>query len=401
MQKIILTLLGCTIFFVYINNPLFSFLGGYSALYLFVPFLILLPNRKVALFVKENKNLLVGYLALIIFCILRTFLGGEAVFIRQSFFQMLSFLLIAGCMIVFFDKNNIKLEQLVMFLAWTSVIITILCLVFPSFNSFIKYSLTIPNEDNEMSSAFRGFGLSGSLTSGYGAVLAFSFAYFLKNGLFKYKVNLLIIPLLVLSILLNARTGLILFLGFLFIYCLFNKRKALLWIAVLAVGVLFFPSLEQISFLNDETKMWLQEFFYEIQDALTGTSNAQYSVVDTYTGDFLIWPSSIEEWIIGRGYSVFKVSKELSVHSDIGFIRQLNYGGIIYLFIIMYIYLSLIKKCNNRYFQLCAIFMLLVANIKGDFLSGQDGYRLLNFVILYDYYKQMTKTTRVNSGKAQ
>lgn len=371
------------IIFLYINNPFFFFAGGVSSLYFFVPFLVFIGLPYCRRFLYQNRDLFFCNVLIILFCILRTVIGGDPLYIRQSIFQLISFLFFPAVILCGMQYFKVNFNRTIYLFGLSSISITLLCIIFPSLNYYIKNVLTIqPDVLNEM--FFRGFGLSGSLTSGYGTVLVVFIVFLFYNGYFKNKVNYLIVPLALIAMIVNARTALIAALACIMLRFMFNPQKGAKILMVVLVLLTLIPSIEDLPFLSYETKWYIQEFFYEIQDMFMGTSNASYNTSEVLFERMLVWPRNLFEWILGRGYNLFADANE---ETDIGFLRQLNYGGLIYLILILFTYWKLVMKTSDRYIRLCAFAILIIINTKGDYLTGQDGYRFLNLLILFSTYK--------------
>lgn len=374
-------IVGLIVLYLFINNPRFSFVGGISLLYFFYPLTLLCFNRKIQKLLKANKDVILTFVVLIIFCFFRTALGGEFSFITQSVSSLLSLVIIPIIFVFAISYYKLSLNKLILWLCWSCIIISIICLLFPSINIFIKFILTIPSDEGRVN-LYRGFGLSGSLSSGYGTVLTVVALFLIKEKIIRY--NLYIIPLIVLVVLINVRTGLITLFLVVAIYMILNPSIGIKAALLTAILLMLCPFVLDLSFVPADTLLWIQGFFYQVQDTLMGTSNSLFNTSDELL-NHIVWPRNMMEWFIGRGYNLFNVEIE---HSDIGFIRQLNYGGFVYLIILVICFSKIIRKSSDLFVILCSVSIMLVANFKGDFLSGQDGYRLLSIIIFHEYFKK-------------
>ncbi len=371
------------IIYVYINNPFFRFLHGLSSLYLFVPFLIFLADKNIRSFLFKIKGYVLLLFAVFLFCIFRSALGGDPVYIRTSFFKIITFAFLPVIFLRFIYRNSLSFDKIINYFGWTCVIITTICVLNPTLNNFFTHVITIPAESTEDVS-FRGFGLSSNLSSGYGTVLVVTYVFFVYKKLFKKKINYLIIPFIFLSIIVNARTSAIVLCLVMICQLGLSIYKYMILFFVIFLFMAVAPSISEIPFLPYETSLWVQLFFDEIQDILLGTSNTDKTTLDVIINNHLVFPQNTFQWFLGRGYNIFNIGSE---NSDIGFLRQINYGGIIYLILLLLPFLYLMRKVSNNYLLVCSLIIFIIINTKGDFLSGQDGYRLLNLIILNDLYK--------------
>ena len=205
---------------------------------------------------------------------------------------------------------------------------------------------------------FRGYGFSEGLTYAYGIVLGLiggvSLLYFNK-----YKWIVFFLPLLALSILVNARTGMIVLLGCLILYSFMNRKIGLKLLSLLILIVTALLSVDFV-FEDDYTIVFIEEFFKELGDIFMGTNTARTSTADVLLKDHLVLPTYFEEWFLGSGISIFRSIE----NSDVGYVIQLNYGGVVYLLLLVILLFQLLKQVDNKYILLILLFTFLVANLK-------------------------------------
>ena len=119
---------------------------------------------------------------------------------------------------------------------------------------------------------------------------------------------------------------------------------------------------------------WVMDFFLDL------SGSGEHSTIDTLFGSFIIIPdSSILQFLFGKGISLFGKS---GGSSDMGFILQLNYGGFIFvLMIIFFIYYTSIRLVKTvgvtHWFTLLYILLIITLNIKGFIFAATPGGRLL------------------------
>ena len=97
----------------------------------------------------------------------------------------------------------------------------------------------------------------------------------------------------------------------------------------------------------------------------------------------VFWPEDLSQWTVGRGVSVF--GGEKNMNSDIGYINQINYGGLIYVLLILYLFIVLIKRMLkskiDKFFIYSFIFISLLLNFKTSFFTNVGIFRL--FILIY------------------
>ena len=316
MKKLLFYILSLCLIYVYLHNPILALtgIGAIKFLYLLIPFL-LVPNA--ICLIKQNQNILSCYLIILIYCILITLVGGSPTFIYTTIVAIIECFFLPILLFFFIQKWDVKFHDVLLGVMIVSCLITCLSLFIPSFHLFIS-NLIVKQDVLIDLMTYRGFGLSDGLTYGYGVILALMGGVFLLY-LEKYKWIYVLLPILGLSILVNARVGgLILILNIL-IFCGMNFVKGMKFFALFCV-VLYIFSFVNITFESDLTTDFIKQFFLELGDFVGGTDNARGSTADVIFNDFLVWPRTFEEWVVGRGYSVFLATD----NSDIGFIIQLN-----------------------------------------------------------------------------
>jgi uncharacterized membrane protein YhaH (DUF805 family) len=128
--------------------------------------------------------------------------------------------------------------------------------------------------------------------------------------------------------------------------------------------------------------------FTEVINLLTGKEGDKKGNVDVLS-TMIIFPKTILGLVFGTGKDVYLLS---SVgHSDIGYILQVYYGGIIYLVLLLSFIFSIsrrLKRSNtqHRWFNYVFIATVLLCNVKGYFITTNSGMRtlmLLAFIYLF------------------
>jgi hypothetical protein len=223
------------------------------------------------------------------------------------------------------------------------------------------------------------------------AVLAVLAIYMALTIKFKY---ILFVPSLVFSAIINARTSIVvLLLGILLILCRLHKfskikiKNIMISIILSIMFLIFiFPIIKQISPI---TYNWIIDGKNEVVMFLQGkqTGYFEYGLNEEkfiLPKDFgLIW---------GKGSLVMGTYN--GVQSDIGFINDIWFGGIIYLLLVYGVIIKLLLnlyKCtskdsiSNKFLATFFAFVFVIANIKGIAFSTNEMLNL--FFISYVYIK--------------
>jgi len=120
-------------------------------------------------------------------------------------------------------------------------------------------------------------------------------------------------------------------------------------------------------------------------------------------GRMVFFPSSFFGFIFGEGRYVYQNSNEL--HSDVGYIIDLLFGGIIY--ILLYIgnlgklMFTKVRSGNVTYYILviASFVLLLICNYKGPILANNGYLRALLILVFLHLLNQKneSKTLSINS----
>ena len=202
------------VLYIYLFNPILVPLGGMGAiklLYLILFAIFLIWNRQYTSICSGFKKEIKCYIFIFIYVSLRTILyNGEFTTAYTSLVLIIEDVFVPFAIIWLLLRSNTDFEDFKRFLLIIGAIasvISAMCLFFPSINSFVRTNIISIEADSYLDlNLFRGFGIAGELTFSYGIIQGFIFSL----ALFNIKNNKWIIPflpLVILSILVNARTG--------------------------------------------------------------------------------------------------------------------------------------------------------------------------------------------------
>lgn len=380
-------IIAVIILYLFINNPFLAIFKGLSSLYILLPILVFLGNKYVSQFYKIHKDIVLAYSFILLFGIIRTIMGGSSGYLERLAIQFVSSLLMSSVIVSMFYKYDISFIKVSIWMIVLAVTISMLCYMFPSIDHYVRYDIQVVRNEILAEKDYRGFGLSDALTSAYGYVLATFFGYGLYKGYGNSKWFWLLSPFLAISIMINARTAILPLIASILLYFTTHYEKGRIkQLIYIFIGLIVVFKLINTSSV---TSNWLNDFYLQMMDIITGSDEAEH---DTYgvLVDSIIMPENIQQWIVGRGRSMF--FHDTLLRSDIGFVNHLSYGGIIYIALIIITFFTLILKIKDLYFVLFCIVMMLIGNIKGNYLETSDGYRFLTFLIMAEcYYKRMKK----------
>ena len=186
----------------------------------------------------------------------------------------------------------------------------------------------------------------------------------------------------------NARIGFVpifIYLGYRIV--LARDFSFILRVVVLVLVVVFIFNYTGILEEYETTITWLMDGFTEITNLLSGKENDKVGNVDVLK-TMIIIPQTLSGIIWGTGKDVYLLS---SVgNSDIGYILQLNYGGVVYVVLLFLFIFSVYRKLKrnnipNKWFNYVFLGTVLLCNVKGYFITTNSGMRtlmLLSFVFL-------------------
>lgn len=361
--------------FCLLLNPAFVFLGGKHVSLLLWPLAICWFNRSVRERFFVHTNLFRIWFILLLYVVLRTLMGGDPKFLIAHFFFLLD-IFISYIVVYLAIKKNVDFINTLLITASIAGIISCLCLFVPSIHEYLR-NIQVINNDYLLEVSYRGFGVGEGLTFTYGVVLGLICALGICN-IKKHVWFLFFIPFVAVAVLVNARIGffpimiaLFLFLGsehkisyvlYLFIFL------CVLWIAWEVYIKNYFPG---------GTLEWIKDFFTQIGE---GTEGGTVGALLNNT----IWPEDLFEWLCGKGRDVFDPSK--AVRTDIGYLIQLCYGGILYcllLFLFVWAIFTPAYKAIPVTYMITLCLSIALVNYKGPFLSRNPAFLCLIIIVIY------------------
>lgn len=310
--------------------------------------------------------------------------------------------------------TELKFVRILLIVACVGAAGTLLCMMYPSINEAYKLTVLKLDSDNFLLEGFRGFGFSTALTSGYGYIQGALVAlgiYYGKENRWYY----LFIPFVFMSAMFNARTGAIIAVQGIILYLVRQRINigSLVLFATFAIVILNIQSVLEFFIdkigLDQKASTWIQTFFTDIEDTRQGGLESS-STGNILFGSMLVWPENTISWILGNGNDIFKAGFHSRGNSDIGYIRQLNYGGLIYISILYSYVYYMIKRLfqqKHSYFAWFFLISALILNLKSSFMWYQGGvfgfYLLIYYYLIYSdtYIKSTYKRINIHHKKTQ
>lgn len=373
-------ILVIVLLYIYINSVYFSFLGPFVAQHIILLLVsIICLNNKALLFISQNKKLIWLYMLLLIETVIISIGGGDSRPFVNAVLKLAYYCYVPSLLIPYICMHKLSFNKCIIAIGWISGIISTLCFVSSDVSNVLSNMVIINAEQAGQLEEQRGFGIASGITFSYGLVNAFIFAYSLSEKYYKKWYSALFYILLLFATVINTRTSFILQLLFVVVYIMMSKKvnKVKIFAYVAVVSIFIYLYILPI-ILETSTGDWLMQGFFMTSDYFLDTNMASGNVY-TVLESMIIFPQTLTEWILGTGKFIYQ-------KSDIGFILQIYYGGLLYLILLLITYYVTIRPLDNKYMILCAVIMLLIANYKGVYLEYNDGLQFITFIAMYQAY---------------
>ncbi len=406
MNKILKYGLLLFVLYIFVHSPYLYLpgtrMGSIKLLYIPAFFLMMMNSDLKKVFFKTFSTECRYFALVFLFVLIRTVAGGQLIFVWATVVSFIEAVIVPLFIISFLQSRGVtgneSIVRSLLLVGAVGTIISMLCLTIPPLNSFVRDNVMhITSDMRAFEHSFRGFGISESLSSQYGYIqgifVVLGAIYFKTNKWFVY-----FIPFALLSAFVNARTGVIVAAIGIIIYLLYN-RNYFYSIIIAIVGVLLYTNIEAfIGALvpDEETQAWISDFFLQM-DSMMDEGIEGSRQADILFGRMFTLPDTPEQWIFGRGISLFR--NEIGIDSsDVGFILQLNYGGIAYLLILNAFILHIVFRLYKNKQKNFAVFFLavyLILNIKNNYILDSGAFRLMMLL----YYSLILERTYFSTSK--
>lgn len=375
------------VLYIYIYNPPFAGLPLMP-----IELLLLFSLGYLTVFNKWFKILSIFQIEVVIFflivsfCFIRELFGFGNVFFRVNIFFFLQTVVLPYFIVNLYSKitTHKNLLKDIINIGFVAALFTLMMLFVPVLDEVIRYRILKTDDFTELV-AYRAFGLSEGLTFAYGTTqgLVFGLALFYAK---KYPIYYCYLPIILLSIIFNARIGLVPVV-FSLMYFVFIKFNIKLISIISSFSLVFYVVIFKTSIFSEYTKTieWAFDFFIQSSDFITGNSSSSTNTFDILFGDMAVLPNGIQEWLFGTGENIFLAS---SGNSDIGYLIQLNYGGITYVVLLFTLIGYMMYRLRflyriDRWLIFLFLTTIVITNIKGLMISIIPSFRLIAIIYCY------------------
>ena len=290
-------------------------------------------------------------------------------------------------------------ERIVIYAGIIEAVLVFCALISPTIQSlFIKQMIAAGHSESFLDKwSFRTYGFASNLQYSSALVMA-TIALLAINRMFsrkKYRLFIVAIILVIASYV-NARTSLVVFVvgivGLILLNIKDKKKLKQIFKVCISVFIAFIALLYYLSTieLNEQTT-WLRDGVYEILAIFSDKYVTDYSTIEVLMNEKrYILPSNILNILFGTGTYIM-ARNEYYVNSDIGYVNDIWYGGVVYAICIYVFFLRMLKKIKLKnlgsvYFNNLTFVMLIsivIANIKG-YIFGFNNLSTL-ILIIYVY----------------
>lgn len=248
-------------------------------------------------------------------------------------------------------------------------------------------SLIVRGESEDISARFlRGVGVGENLTFSFPYVVGILAAILIVSPL--RVATIVWLPVLLFSITINARIAFVPIL-FALLYRVISVPISLIPFGILlAASVYLFNAVE----LGDEAGIviaWVTSIFSDVYLLLTGNASeiSAGSTLRVLYEQHIVVPPDTLSTLFGTGVNIFEESAGFGT-SDIGFITQLNYGGIAFMLLLGALYCMMVHRISsvlsgNRFLVILFAGSLVVLNMKGSVFTSIPVTRLFSAAYIY------------------
>ncbi|MDM7483105.1 MAG: hypothetical protein P3W96_014010 [Halomonas sp.] len=385
------------VFYVFIFQPPVMSKIIYLALqFLIFSMALLFFYKKIGVCVNIFKIELMLVFFIVLYSLFRDALSGDVVYSDRFvgwFFQ--SFLFCGVLVVLYFSRafkdgslnyfgNEIYVAILI------AALFTLVLWFFPAIDSFYEsIQLDAYYEIySDFEKRYRAYGVSENLTYTYSVVLGICAGY----SLILYRRSwffVLLCPLFLFAVSVNARIGFVGFVFFVFYIFLYGDLKAkAIWLLSF-LGVSFWFYFSSGDFIQENR--WSLGFFLEAADffhyGLDGNN-----IIAVLLNSHVHFPETVAGFVFGTGVSLYDSGFEKS--SDIGYILQLNYGGVIILILLMlaiaFMSVRLFKILGYKHwFSWFFPISICVLNFKGFIFAMTPGGRFIFLLYFFFIFKAL------------
>lgn len=305
-------------------------------------------------------------------------------------------------------EKQITLEDTLRFMIGAALIETacvFLSFLFDPIHEFFLFFLKKYGDSRLYSNTWyltiRSYGFAGTLVDVFGLGMGLLAGISLFYGVLHKRRYMLYSILIALAGMMNARTTLIIYaisVGIAILYTLTHVRLKLIlqWVAIIGCSVLGLSF--ALSFLKEQnlaTYDWIMNGIKSVQQIFKGEGTSD-SLAILFSDGFWSFSDNTFQLLFGSGHSIYIT--EDGMHSDVGYVNEIWFVGIIGALILYTFMIWLLTRCysttKNKLVRLCSIFFLLsyfVFNIKASVLGYNPGASVLfASVCVFLFHKNKT-----------
>ena len=266
------------------------------------------------------------------------------------------------------------------------------------FISLMRRNTDISLYNNTWYITVRSYGLAGTLVDLYGLGIAIIAGISFFYGVTRKRRYVIYSMLIAVAALLNARTGVIIYLAavvFSLIYLIATSHIKSAGKAIIALIILYFFVQLVFSMIskNQYTSGWLNSAVTDVQkfldNATSGSQTAQNNeIAKLFSQRYWQLPDNPIRVFLGTGHSLYETGGAYA-HSDVGYINDIWFIGLLgvtfmYGMVVMRS-VNIVRRSTNIIFRFAAIYILIaffIFNIKGAAIGYNPGAASI-FLLLF------------------
>lgn len=370
-----------TLFWLIFDIKLIGSLGSSFLTLLICSFLIVVNPRK---YYENVKNVLscfswffIFYLVLFLYVLIRVTVDGASDLSYLLTMSKTTLILISAISYLFvFYNSDIKNNFINVFFVNACI-----CLFFGTFPENKKFLTPFQYGGDEVSellgsNEYRNAFLSGSGYFGISSLYGLAFAFCLKLVVdSKRKIDYFKLLIIGIAGLFAGRVALVCYGIAILYFVIVKKNLKILFFSIFSFFIFIFiintvPSFEGV-------KLWFDEMFF---NKSIGNSESFSQFKET----FLIPNNTIT---LMFGDARYGSATSYYGGSDSGYIRNIFFGGLFYLFILMSTFLFLVYKVRNFLYIYLFVFISLFLHFKGVFIFNNPGFFGVFLIVCIYFYK--------------
>ena len=375
--------------YVFLYNPIFIAIGIGSIKFLLLACLVYAAlSPKIILLLRRFRNEALFTVCLIIYAAISAARSPDTVS-HEAYLHAVWFLegfVIPLTLVHGFRRVLARYgwEMVIVLTGSLAAVITLVLISMPDWNQFVRSRLIVQSLDPE-TWWFRGFAIAEGASFDYGIVQGLVIGICLWSAK-RWKLYAFpVLPLLI-SIVFNARTGLVVVLiSVLLLLASRRVRLRLVWMLILTVSVgLAVDRAVGFTERYAGTMGWVTSAINDTKRLVSGDRSS-----DTYgqlLGEMLVAPASLGGVLFGEPASPGAAA--IQQVSDVGYVNELFFGGALYVAVLLgclgYMYARVRRPSGHRYYPLLFVATVLVANVKWTSLFVPSGFFRL-FCLFYVY----------------